>query len=195
MIEEILDTGVKIKIAKLFAESGKSLTVSDVSRELKISKSRASECMRELQGHSVLERRDVGRSAIYKLSHNSIGNAVARSVTQEKSMLSEIEKKLIHRVKKLNPVSVALFGSTVKGLKLGSDIDFMIIFDKKIDEDEIYKTVGDMSDSGIHISIMAMGLREFRNKAAHGEEFILNVIANHRLIYGKKLEGLIWSKK
>jgi len=193
MLEEILDSKVKIKIASLFAECKDSLTVSDVARILKISKSRTSECLRDLHQKGILERKFVGRSILYSLSSSRLAKTVVKSLTQDKNLISEIEKSLLMQVKKLNPVSLVIFGSALKKLKTDSDVDFLLIYKNDIDEREIYRIVAEMSQEfGLHISITSMNLKEFIKKAKGGEEFILKIIATNKLIHGKDLEELIW---
>ncbi len=195
MLEEILDTKVKIRIARLLAGQRKPMTVSDVSRTLGISKSRASECMRELQRDGFLERMDAGRSALYTLASNGMTKSITKSLTEDKNLLMEIERAVVSKTRKFHPVSVVLFGSALNGIKHGSDVDFLLIHEKKIDENEIYRIVGELTQAfGFHVSIMTMSLREFREKAKSGEEFILNVVASHKLIYGKEPEVIIWQR-
>lgn len=196
MLGELLDTKVKIKIAELFVSQHEPLTVSDVSRKLNISKSRASECLRELSEKGILTRKDIGRNAVYSMSSGSAAQIVKRSLTQNIAIVPEIEKALAARIRKLKPASLVLFGSALRGLKIGSDVDFLLIYKDKIDEDEVYRISSDMTVMfGFHVSVIMMELDEFKSKANRAEGFVLNVIATHKLVYGKDLEGLAWPKK
>ena len=191
-----MDTKVKIKIAELFVSQHEPLTVSDVSRKLNISKSRASECLRELSEKGILARKDIGRNAVYSMSSGSAAQIVKRSLTQNIAIVPEIEKALAARIRKLKPASLVLFGSALRGLKIGSDVDFLLIYKDKIDEDEVYRISSDMTVMfGFHVSVIMMELDEFKSKANRAEGFVLNVIATHKLVYGKDLEGLAWPKK
>ena len=193
MIENVLDTKVKMKIAKLFAEREETLQVSDVARILKISKSRASECLKELEEKGMLESKAIGRSLIYNLSSTNLAKTISKAVTQEKILLSEIEKETVKETKKLKPISLALFGSSLKELKSGSDIDFILIHSGKFKKEKIYEISSRLSiQFGFHISILTMNIVELRKKTKRGEEFALNVLATHKLLYGKPLEDLIW---
>lgn len=193
MIENILDTKVKIKIAKLFAEREGAFQVSDVARILNLSKSRTSECLKGLEEKGMLESKVIGRSLIYKLSSTNLAKTISKALTQEKVLLSEIEKEVVKNIKKIKPVSLALFGSALKGLKSGSDIDFILIYDNKIDREKIYEISSRLSAQfGFHISILTMNITELSEKARRGEEFVLNVLATHKLLCGKPLEDLIW---
>jgi predicted transcriptional regulator len=193
MIDEIIDTKIKMKIAKLFAERNDSFHVSDVAEMLKISKSRASECLRELEEKGLLQSRNVGRSKLYKLSSSTMAKMIARSLLQEKHLLKTIEKKMKNEVKRLKPVSFVLFGSALRGLRLGGDIDFLFVYKKKVDKNKLYEISSKVTEeSGFDISILPMELEEFKSKARRGEEFILNVVSNYKLLLGKKLEEIIW---
>jgi len=193
MIENILDTKAKMKIAKLFAEREEAFQVSDVARILKLSKSRTSECLKELEEKGILESKVIGRSLIYKLSSTNLAKTISKALTQEKVLLSEIEKEVVKETKKLKPISLALFGSSLKELKSSSDIDFILIYNGKIKKEKIYEISSRLSAQfGFHISIFAMNIIELRKKAKRGEEFVLNILATHKLLYGKPLEDLIW---
>ena len=188
-----MDSRTKLRIAKLFADTGERLTVSDVSRRLGISKSRSSVCLRDLNKKGILEKRAVGRSSEYKLSSNNLANSIAESLTKERDLLLDIEKELVKRAMKTEPVSIVLFGSSLNGLRAGRDIDFLLIHKGRIDERGIYKIIAGMTEEyGFHISVLTMNLAEFIKKAKAGEEFVLNVLANHKLIHGKELEELVW---
>jgi len=143
-----------------------------------------------------LKRKDMGRNAVYSLASTSLAKAIAKSLSQDKSLLNQVKGALVSRARKMHPLSVVLFGSALNGLKTTSDVDFLLIYEKDISEREIYRLVGELTQRfGFHISILSMSLNEFRDKARGGEEFVLNVLASHELIYGKDPEELVWSKK
>lgn len=196
MIGDILNTKVKMKIAVLFSKEKRRLQVSDVARMLKISKSRASECLRDLEKNGLLNSTAVGRSVVYELSSTKLAKYVAGALRQDEKLISEIENSLKKEINKLNPVSVARFGSSLSGLKPGSDVDFIALFEGKIDEKRVYEFSAKLSEEyGIRISVLPMAVKEFREKARRGEDFVLNVAATYKLVDGKDLEGLIWSVK
>lgn len=193
MFESILNSKIKIRIAKLFSETNQSLQVSDVARRLKISKSRASECLSELSEKGILEKKVIGRSVVYKMASTGFAETIRKMLAQERVLLSEIKNSVLKEVKKLKPVSVVLYGSSLKGLKFDRDVDFLLIYKNDLEKEKIYEMVGKLSEKfGLHISILSMSEEEFRKKARAGEEFILNIMANHNLIYGKKLDGIVW---
>jgi predicted nucleotidyltransferase len=196
MIEDILDTKTKIKIAKLFVETSESFQVSDVAKKLKISKSRASECLRELAQKGVLNSKVVGKSVVYSLSKSNLAKIVSAALIPEKKLLEKIEKVVLSEIRKFKPVSFALFGSALRGLKIDSDLDFILLYEDNIKKEEIYEISSKLTERlGFNISILTMKTEEFRIKARKGEEFIINVLANHKLLYGKELEDVVWHGK
>lgn len=196
MLEDILDSKIKIKIAKLFVDRNETFQVSDVARILKISKSRASECLKEFAEKGVLESRIIGRSVLYKLASSSLAKTVYNALTQEKFLLSEIENSVLEETKKLKPINLSLFGSALKGLKIGSDVDFLLLYNGIFGKGKIYEVCGKLTEFfGFRVSILAMNVEEFRLKVKKGEEFVINILANHKLLYGKDLEDLVWQEK
>lgn len=191
-----MSTKTKAKIASLFARERGSLQVSDVARKLGISKSRASECLRDLEKNGLLRSRQIGRSVLYELSSTKLAMTIADALGQNEKLSKDIEKSIKTGLIKLHPVNVAMFGSGIQRIEAGHDIDIIALFDEDPPKDEIYKISARLTEeSGIHVSILAMITEEFREKAKKGEEFAIKVAATNKHIYGKKLEEIIWSGK
>ncbi|MEA3343865.1 MAG: nucleotidyltransferase domain-containing protein [archaeon] len=196
MLEDILNTRVKTRIAVLFSKEKGLLQVSDVARKLAISRSRASECLKDLEKCGLLKSRTIGRSIVYELSPTKLAGVIVRALRMDEKLLKEIENRLKKELAKLKPVSIARFGSSVTAMKPESDIDIIVLLKENTSKDEIYSISAKLSEEfGIHISILAMNVEEFKKKARKGEEFALKVVATHTLIHGKNLEGIIWQKK
>ncbi len=196
MLNDLLNTKVKLKIAMLFSKEKGPFQVSDTARKLSISKSRASECLKELEKGGLLKSRAIGRSLIYERASTKSAEAILQVLRHDERLLSKIDNVVKDRLKALNPISIIRFGSSIKGLKPGSDVDIFIIFKEKANADSVHRISAELSEEfGIHVSIMYMTIKELREKAKRGEEFVLRVIATHKLVYGKNLEDLIWQEK
>ncbi len=195
MLEALLGKGVKLRIVRLFAEGNDDRQVSDVSRSLGISKSRASECLRELERSGILVSKKIGRSVIYRISSTEKARLAVELVYPERRIVEGICGDVVTYLAKLKPLSVVMFGSALKRLKEGSDIDIMAVF-KDPDEDAVNGIAAALTEKyGMDVSIISMAVKELREKASRGEEFVLNVIAVHRLLCGKDLEELVWQGK
>jgi predicted nucleotidyltransferase len=193
MIEDLLDTKLKLKIAKLFASTNAEFQVSDVARILKISKSRASECLKELAEKRLLECKKIGKSLIYKKASNQFARKVFESLLLEKSLEESLEKDLVEKLEKLNPSSIVIFGSSAQRLKLNGDVDVLVLVKDSFEKDEIYKISSELSENyGISISVLALKEDEFKEKVRKGDAFAINVLATHKKIFGKDLEEIAW---
>lgn len=199
MLEELLDTKVKIRIARLFAERPGmgGFHVSKVAELLNISKSRTSQCLKELEKGGLLAGRTVGRSLVYELSGTELSKSVMHTLMQDERLLLGIEKIAVEKIKKMGPSSIAVFGSSLGGLKAGSDVDILVLFEKnKKGGEQVHGISAELSEKfGVRVSILVMELGDFKKKARAGEEFVLNVLADHKLIYGRDPEELVWQGK
>jgi predicted nucleotidyltransferase len=193
MIEDLLDTKLKLKIAKLFASTNAELQVSDVARILKISKSRASECLKELAEKRLLECKKIGKSLIYKKASNQFARKVFESLLLEKSLEESLEKDLVEKLRSFNPSSIVIFGSSAQRLKLNGDVDVLVLVKDSFEKEEIYKISSELSENyGISVSILALKEDEFKEKVRKGDAFAINVLATHKKIWGKDLEEIAW---
>ncbi len=195
MLEAVFNSRVKTKIIQLLSLTNGALQVSDVARTLKVSKSRASECLAELAQKGILERRSVGRSVLYRMASNSLAKSISKAVLKERALIHEIEKEVLVETKRFRPVSLVLYGSAAKELKIGSDVDFLLLCRTIPSRKEIYTIVAKLTEKlGFHVSILPMSVKKFRGKAGSGEEFALNVMATGKLLYGKDLEDVVWQE-
>ena len=48
---------------------------------------------------------------------------------------------------------------------------------------------------GLPVSVIGMRPPEFRKKGREGEEFVLNVMADGKVLAGKPLEEVVWPRK
>jgi len=199
MIEEILDSKVKGKIMKLFCKfPERKFQMIDVAKLSKLSNSRTSECLRELARMGILESRKIGKGYEYKLNHsNYYSQLLLKFFKEDDKLIDHITRDFVESMKTFKGVkSIVLFGSALTGLKIGSDIDFLVVAEKKIEKEEISRIETELIDKyGFHISTTFMTDEEIKEKAKKGEEFVVKLMANGKLIFGKDLEDVIWSEK
>ena len=199
MIEEIINSKAKIKIVKLFCQfPEKKFQMIEVAKNSGLSNSRVSECLRDLARTGLLESRKIGKGYEYKLNlSNYYSKILFKLFEEEKKLLNNITKDFIDKIKPIKEIeSIVLFGSALTELKIGSDIDFLIVGRKKIDREAISTIETELiNEYGFHISATFMTEEELKEKAKNGEEFVINVMANGKLLYGRNLEDIVWSEK
>ena len=196
MLEYAVNSKVKSKIVKFLSMHDGEYHVSDLARILSISKSRASETLRELESMGVLSGRMSGRNVLYKFSSNTLAKNLRESINSENLILENIESDVVKETRWLKPISILRFGSSLAGIKFGSDVDFAVIIKKGRGKNgKIYEIIGRLGTKfGVHVSIMLIEVGEFRKNARGGDEFALNVMAG-KLIDGTNLEEIVWHVK
>ncbi len=196
MLEDIFDSKIKVKIMRLLISRKTALSGSEIARLLKISKSRTSECLKDLQNIGVLDEQHAGKTILYSLSSNSIAKSVKNIFNEENKIQKNAEKNFVAECKKLKPVSIALFGSSVNGLRQGSDIDILVLYANRLDKERLSNIASKLTaKSGVRISPISMEIKRFTEDARAGNEFVINILAKHELLYGKNLEVLVWQGK
>ncbi len=192
MFEEILNSKIKIKLIKLFLDRNVAFSGSEISRILKISKSRTSECLKDLEEKGVLQKTAAGRTILYSFASNAIAQSIKNAMNEENKILQRIENEFTSECKRFRPVSIVLFGSAIDGLKSSSDIDILVLYKNSIDMVKISEIASRITaESGIHLSPLVMKVDKFTKNVRNGEEFAINVVAKYKLLYGKNLEGLL----
>lgn len=201
MIEEILNTEVKTKIMKLLSEfPEKEFQATEISHMTNLSVSRISECLKELADKGVLESRKIGKGYLFKLSKsNYLARIILEAFKKEKELIEIIAKDFVSKIKKIGKgkvKSIVLYGSALRELKIGSDIDFLIVSEDKIERADISRITAELTEEyGFSVSSVLMSINELKRKMEVGEEFVINVIAGGKVVFGKNLEALIWREK
>ena len=107
MFEEILNSKIKIKLIKLFLDRNVALSGSEISRILEISKSRTSECLKDLEKKGVLEKVAAGRTILYSFESNAIARSIKNAMNEENKILQRIENEFTNECKKFRPTSMS----------------------------------------------------------------------------------------
>ena len=130
---EILNSKVKGKIIQfLLHQQDKILTVSDIARLTKTSKSRTSEVLRGFEQAELVHRKNIGKSAIYQLVQNNPQvQSFISLLNNEHTPLEQLLKSCLAAAqqffgKKLK--TLLLFGSQARGTATThSDVDIFIV--------------------------------------------------------------------
>ena len=196
MIEEILNTEVKARIMKLFSEFPESqFQPVQIARMAGLSLSRTNESLKDLAEMGILKSRKVSRSYLFGANEsNYVTKIVIDAFKRERGFVDFAVKKFISKTKKLGRIeNITLFGSAAKELKIGSDIDLLVICRKETDTIMLSKISSELTVKyGFRISIVLMTPDELIRKV--GEGFVVNVMAEGRTVFGKDLEEIIYGK-
>lgn len=131
---EAMNSKVKAKIIKYFALSKKEASISEIAKNIGVSKSRASEVLKILENKGILTSKKIGRSLIYKINENNKKAIEILKFVKKISLndIEEIKKSIIPILKKHGVIRASIFGSVARGeAKEGSDIDILVELPKE----------------------------------------------------------------
>ena len=178
-----------------------------IAREIGITSAAAHAALRALRREDVLELRNMGKTHIYSLKENSflVSSLLKPLFAKEDKILDTIidmiKRKILSSKAKKEIVSVALFGSvSIRRENPASDIDIAVIVENakaKAAIERLFEEV-DINVSkefGNAISIYVNTRAEFKVKYKKGLAVIKNILKSNNLIYGERLESLLWQLK
>jgi len=199
VLETILGNKVNFKILKLLSKTpNKEFLGVEVAKGCGISVSTTIMNLKKLASIGILNSRKFGKGYIFKFNDSNYFSKIINKVIEEDEKIFEnLIQDFVELTKKISNIeSIVLFGSALTGLKIGSDIDFLVIGKKNIDRENISTIETELINKyGFHVSTIFMTEEELKEKAKKGEEFVINVIASGKLIYGKILEDIVWPEK
>lgn len=197
MIEDILNSEVKTKIMKFFSKfPGPEFQAIQIAKALNLSVSRTSDCLKYLANKGVLESRKVGKGHIFRLSKsNYLARIISEMFEKEGKLADLVAGDFVLKAKKMKNIeSIVLFGSALRELKTGSDIDFLIISKKELDRNSISKIDAELTEKyGFPVSTITIKIAELKRKSS--EAFIIDVMANGKTVFGKNMEEFIYGKR
>lgn len=199
MIEEVLDTKSKVKILKFLSKfPNTQFQAIQIARMTKLSVSIVSESLKDLANKGILSSKKISKGYIFEINDNNyLTKLILDLFENENKIINLIANDFVFHVKKLGKIeSIVLFGSALRELRFGSDIDFLIVCENYMDREAVSNISSLLTEKyGFTVSSLLMTTIELKRKAKTGEEFVLNVMASHKLLYGKDLEEVVWSEK
>lgn len=190
IISFILSSENRKKIVKTIFEYPKRQWSCSALEDLtKISHATIFRTLRGLRDFNILKSVKINKKDIlYELVNSPLAKELKKIINIEKITTKKVAQKFINKIKSKNIYSAILYGSSVEGnLKLGSDIDILIILYKhnKILEKEIFNIAAELSSKfNKTISTIIMDIKEVNKEK--NSQFIKSIKTNMEIIYGKK---------
>lgn len=191
---------LELKIVDLLARNTeRKFTINEIAKSLKEYYSFVHRTVNKLIKDNVITKEKVGKSHLCSIN---LRNEKTIILIQ----LSEIEKKnefynsnkeikliledFIESVRLINPISIVLFGSHVKGITTKeSDIDILLISKTKAKIDKITKEM--YAKYGKEINVIVMDSEDFKRQK--DKTLIKEVIKDHYVLYGvEKFVNLVF---
>ncbi len=194
MIEELFRTRVKVKLLKfLVTNLEKSFTVTDISKFCSISKSRASEILREIEQSSIITSRIIGKSLLYSLNKdNKTTQGLILIFNQDSSsvniILNEIQN-LCQEKFQARLASIVLYGSYAKGTyRESSDINLLVTIDNLTNEEKEYISSKTNEISQTHnkkLNINAISSSQIEEEDHWPNTFFFDLLLSYKILYDK----------
>jgi Nucleotidyltransferase domain. len=206
-LDSILNTEVKTKILRFLCRTGAEWNGSQIAKEISVTPAASHSALNELSKQGVIAMRNMGNTHVYTLNEEKyiVSDILKPLYANEDGVLNKIigiiKRNLASSSLKSKILSVSLFGSVNKGEDHPtSDIDLAVIVSdvgvkakvgklfEKIDEN-ISKKFGNVISPYINTK------SEFKTKSKKKLEVVKNIIKSNRLIYGERLERILFRKR
>jgi len=188
-MEKIFQGKYSLKILKKINDSPNGCSITELAKELNVSKSVVFKYINFLVNENILTLSRKGKSKFYKLNEENyfVREIVKKLFELEDKVIDRVKTVLIKKIKKVKALSVILYGSFLTPMfDFKSDIDLMIIVKKK---EKVKKKIESIAkyfaNVGIILFIDVMEISEFKKLYKIKEPLIMNVTKNGIILDGK----------
>lgn len=169
------------KVLCFFLENPtREVYVRELSRILKISPYTSDNALNTFHKENILNLNKKGRTHFYKL-RNDAYLVKHLKTTHILFKINSIPFKFGHEI-----ISIAVYGSYASGeFDERSDFDLLVLSSEKKEYPQVYKKIEDKLH--VHVSPLVLTPFEWEELSKKDEEFYIEVIKNHVLLYGSEL--------
>lgn len=195
LLENVFQGKYSIPILEVIVSTAEGCGITEIARKLGISKSVVFRSINYLENENILISFARGKSKVYRLNENNyFVKKLVRGIFEiEDQSLSKIRFLIVERFKKVEALSLVLYGSFLTpGFDFKSDIDLMLIVkNKKEAESKVTKITKYFYDMGLTLFVDIVELSEFRKLHRIREPLVLGLVKNGVVLQGKHPMELI----
>ena len=192
LLESILGIKNNIKIVRtLVLHKDWQYNITELSKDINLNKGVLSRLIEELEKENIIKVNRKGKIKLFSINkENSFIKDIIIPLFEKENTFSNYLLKDFINTLKTKTESIILYGSYAKNTaKLSSDIDILVISNKKLEEIEAFKK--DFLKKDILLRVDVMNILELKNLYKKQEPFIKSVRKNHKILSGKSLMELI----
>lgn len=196
LIEKILGKKNNIKVLRhLIKHKNWQFNITELAKDIYINKGILSRLINDLEKENIIKVSKKGKIKLFSINKENlfIKKIIIPIFEKEDIFYYEILDKFVKKIKK-NVISIIAYGSVVsKEIKLTSDIDILIIIDKKnkILEDKINKIKKEFLDNDLLLRVDLINIKELRKLYKTKEPFMISLIKNYKILYGRSLIEMV----
>lgn len=187
MLEYILDSRSKVLILRLLVKRQDWIfSLSEISRELKVTKNTVSRSMKPLVEFNILREFKKGKTTVFQLNRGNyiVARLIVPLFIKESDYPIKKAFEFCFALRKHASIAI-IFGSAAEGMMTPtSDIDIALISDSKTIEGmaEALKSKY-FKEAGLIFSVHVFGSKDFKKRYAKKDPLILSIV-NGKLIFG-----------
>ena len=196
LIELILGKKNNIKVLRhLIKHKNWQFNITELAKDININKGILSRLINNLEKENIIKVNRKGKIKIFSINKGNlfIQEVIIPIFEKEDTFYYNILNKFVKKIKN-NVISIIAYGSVVSGeIKLTSDIDILIIINKKnkILEEKTNKIKKEFLENDLLLRVDLINISEFKKLYKTKEPFIKSLIRQHKILYGKSLKELI----
>ncbi len=194
-VESLLGSRVMLRLVKaLISHPGKIFTVRKLAADAHVSSSEAAVLVQELEEYGIVRVQPVGRAYLITLNEqNYILNKILKQIIKaEQDTLNELIAILHRYFDNEKIISAVLFGSVAQNREReDSDIDILIISNNFEAATAIVSKAQDTISSVFNSRLSPLIMNKTELLAKKKSPLVRSVMANHKIIAGKSLKGVI----
>jgi len=189
LTEKIFQGKYSVPVLKTIISSPDGCSITEVSKELKISKSVAFKIINSLRDENILVSFTKGKRKVYKLNEENyfVKELIKKIFELEEQVVGEVKNLIVKKSKQIKTLSVILYGSFLTPkFDFKSDIDLMIIVKNKNEVKKgIERITKFFADKGLTLFVDVIELSEFKKLYKIKEPLITSIIKNGVTLEGK----------
>ena len=189
LTEKIFQEKYSVRVLKTIISSPDGCNITEVSKELKISKSVAFKIINSLRDENILVSFTKGKRKVYKLNEENyfVKELIKKIFELEEQVVGEVKNLIVKKSKQIKTLSVILYGSFLTPkFDFKSDIDLMIIVKNKNEVKKgIERITKFFADKGLTLFVDVIELSEFKKLYKIKEPLITSIIKNGVTLEGK----------
>jgi len=189
LTEKIFQGKYSVPVLRTIISSPDGCSITEVSKELKISKSVVFKIINSLRDENILVSFTKGKRKVYKLNEENyfVKELIKKIFELEEQVVGEVKNLIVKKSKQIKTLSVILYGSFLTPkFDFKSDIDLMIIVKNKNEVKKgIERITKFFADKGLTLFVDVIELSEFKKLYKIKEPLITSIIKNGVTLEGK----------
>lgn len=196
LIERILGKKNNIRVLRhLIKHKNWQFNITELAKDIYINKGVLSRLIDDLEKENIIKVNKKGKIKLFSINKENlfIKKIIIPIFEKEDIFYYDILDKFVKKIKK-DVISIIGYGSVIsKEIKLTSDIDVLVIIDKKnkILEDKINKLKKEFLDNDLLLRVDLINIKELGKLYKTKEPFMKSLIKNHKVLYGKSLMEMV----